>query len=74
VTTTFLTEGTANVLTVNDAVVAPEATVTLVGTVAAAGMELTSFTTAPIGPASPVNDTVPVTVDAEPPTTGDGET
>ena len=51
---------TAEVLTVNVAVVAPAATVTVAGTVAFALLE-ESVTTSPLGPAGPVRVTVPVT-------------
>ena len=51
---------TPSVVTVNVAVVACAATVTLAGTVAAAVLLLDNVTTAPAGGALPVNVTVPV--------------
>jgi len=51
---------TARVLTVNVAVVAPAAAVTLDGTVAAAVLLLESATVAPPAGAGPLNVTVPV--------------
>src|SRR6202045_4296910 len=59
---------TALVLTVNVALVAPAATVTLEGTVAAAVLLLESVTCAPPGGAGPLNVTVPVE-DCVPPIT-----
>ena len=58
---------TDTVLTVKVPLVAPAATVTLAGTVAALGMLLDSVTTAPPGGAAAVNVAVPV--EALPPTT-----
>lgn len=55
-------EPTGAVLTVNVALVAPAATVTLTGTVAAAVLLLDSVTTAPPLGAAPVNATVPCVV------------
>ena len=63
---------TAAVATANDALVAPAATVTLVGTVAALVLLLVSATTAP--PDGAAADKVSVPVDAVPPTTDDGLT
>jgi hypothetical protein len=57
---------TAVVVTVNVAVVAPAATVTVPGTVAELLPE-PRVTTSPVGPAGPVRVTVPV--ELEPPTT-----
>jgi hypothetical protein len=57
---------TALVFTVNVALVAPAATVTLVGTVAAAAL-LARLTTAPLLGAGPLRVTVPV--EEEPPVT-----
>ena len=55
-----LDDATPSVVAVNVAVVAPEATVTLAGTVAAAVFEEESVTTAPDGGAFPSRVTVPV--------------
>ena len=51
------------------AVVAPAATVTEAGTVAAVVAELVSVTTLPLGPAALLSVTVPVVVTLQPPTT-----
>ncbi len=64
---TFVEDATARVVTVNVAVLALAATVTLAGTVAAPVFELDSDTTAPPGGALPVRVTVPVA--GVPPTT-----
>jgi hypothetical protein len=53
-------EATVLVLIVNDAVVAPAATVTLEGTLAAIVLLLESVTTAPPDGAAPLRVTVPV--------------
>jgi hypothetical protein len=45
-----------------------------VGTVTKLGLELFRTTTFPVGPASPLSVTVPVTTVDDPPTTDDGET
>ena len=63
---------TAAVAAVNDALVAPAATATLVGTVAAPVSLLVSATTAP--PEGAAADKVTVPVDPVPPTTDDGLT
>jgi hypothetical protein len=60
------------VVTVKDPFVAPAASVTLAGTVAAAVLLLESATTAPLGGALPVSVTVPVAL--APPVTVVGET
>lgn len=52
----------------------PAATVTVVGTDAAPGIELLNVTTEPEGPALPLRLTVPVTEVGEPPTTVEGVT
>src|SRR3981189_2172475 len=57
---TVVEAATALVLTVNVAVVAPAATVTLDGTLAAVVLLLESVTTAPPEGAAPLNVTVPV--------------
>jgi hypothetical protein len=57
---TEIDAATALVLTVNVALVAPAATVTLEGTVAAAVLLLESATCAPPAGAAPLNVTVPV--------------
>ncbi|SRR5260370_16807027 len=57
---TVVDEATALVLTVNDALVAPAATVTLDGVPAAVVLLLESVTTAPPDGAAPVSVTVPV--------------
>ena len=57
---TVVDAATALVLTVNVALVAPAATVTLDGTVAAAVLLLESVTVAPPAGAAPLNVTVPV--------------
>jgi hypothetical protein len=57
---TVVDVATALVLTVNVAVVAPPATVTLDGTVAAVVLLLESVTCAPPAGAAPLNVTVPV--------------
>jgi len=57
---TVVEEATALVLTVNVALVAPAATVTLDGTVDAAALLLESATVAPPAGAAPLNVTVPV--------------
>ena len=62
--------GTVDVLTVNVAVVAPAATVTLAGTVAAAVLLLDSATTAPPTGAATFSVTAPV--DEIPPVTAAG--
>ena len=59
---------TALVLTVNDALVAPAATVTLEGTCATVALLLETATCTPPDGAGPVNVTVPVD-DCTPPTT-----
>ena len=64
---TDVEDATAREVTVNVAVVAPEATVTLAGTVAAAVFEEDRVTTTPPAGAGAVRVTVPV--DGEPPTT-----
>ena len=71
---TAVDSATALVLTVNVALVAPAATVTLDGTVAAVVLLLKSVTTAPPDGAAPVSVTVPV--EGFPPVTlvGFGET
>jgi hypothetical protein len=68
---TEVDEATVSVVTVNVAVDAPAATVTLAGTVAAAVLELDRVTTAPPVAALPVSVTVPV--DGLPPVTLVGE-
>src|SRR5437588_661164 len=65
---TRVSSATALVLTVNVALVAPAATVTLEGTVAAAVLLLESATGAPPAGAAPLNVTVPVE-DCVPPIT-----
>ncbi len=57
---TVVEAATALVLTVNVALVAPAATVTLDGTLAAVVLLLESVTTAPPDGAAPLNVTVPV--------------
>src|SRR5260370_10230766 len=57
---TVVDEATALVLTVNVALVAPAATVTLDGTLAAAVLLLETMTTAPPDGAAPLKLTVPV--------------
>ena len=64
---TAVEAGTVDVLTVNVAVVAPAATVTLAGTVAVAVSLLESATTAPPAGAAALSVTVPV--DPVPPVT-----
>src|SRR5216683_889537 len=64
---TVVDASTALVLTVNVALVAPAATVTLDGTLAAAVLLLDSATTAPPDGAAPLSVTVPV--EEFPPTT-----
>lgn len=59
---------TALVLTVNDTLVAPAATITLEGTLAAAVLLLERMTCAPPAGAGPLSVTVPVE-DCTPPTT-----
>jgi len=59
---------TADVLTVNVALVAPAGTVTLEGTLAAAALSLARATCAPPAGAGPLRVTVPVE-DCAPPTT-----
>jgi len=63
---------TGLVATANVAPVAPAATVTLDGTVAAEGLSLDSDSTAPPGGAGPLSVTVPV--DEAPPATAEGLT
>jgi hypothetical protein len=65
--TTLVDEATALVLTANVALVAPAATVTLEGTLAAVVLLLESATCAPPDGAGPLN--VTVTVDEFPPVT-----
>ncbi len=65
---TVVDAATALVLTVNAALVAPAATVTLDGTLAAVVLLLESVTTAPPEGAAPLRVTVPVE-DCPPPTT-----
>src|SRR2546426_7139343 len=65
---TVVDAATALVLTANVALVAPAATVTLEGTVAAAVLLLESATVAPPAGAAPLNVTVPVE-DCVPPIT-----
>ena len=55
----FVVELTATVVMVNVALDAPDATVTLAGTVALEELEL-NFTLRPPGPAGPLSVTVPV--------------
>ena len=71
---TDLTAVTPRVDTVKVALDDPAAIVTLAGTVAANGFELSRLTTVPAGPASPLIEIVPVTVVADPPTTAVGFT
>ncbi len=67
----FVVELTATVVMVNVALDAPDATVTLAGTVALEELEL-NFTLRPPGPAGPLSVTVPV--DGLPPATEVGDT
>jgi hypothetical protein len=72
ISVTAVLPATAAVVAVNDALVAPAATVTLVGTVAAAVLLLVSATMAP--PDGAAAETVTVPVDSDPPMTVDGLT
>jgi hypothetical protein len=65
---TVVDAATALVLTVNDTLVAPAATITLEGTLAAAVLLLERMTCAPPAGAGPLSVTVPVE-DCTPPTT-----
>ena len=67
---TCVVVATGEVFTVKLALLFPAATVTLAGTVAAAGVPLCSVTTAPPAGAAPVSVTVPV--EETPPTTVPG--
>ena len=64
---TWVAVATGEVFTVKVALLLPAGTVTLPGTVAAAGVPLCSVTTAPPAGAAPVSVTVPV--EEAPPTT-----
>jgi hypothetical protein len=66
-------EFTSSVVTGKVADDEPAGTVTVAGTVATLVSELDRAMTSPLGPACPLNATVPVTAVSEPPTTLEGD-